>query len=53
VIRLGAVALDCADPQALGDFYSELTGWPVAFASENFVAVGDPGGVFLTMHRGR
>lgn len=50
-IRLGAVALDCADPQGLGDFYAELTGWPVAFASEAFVAVGDPGGTFLTMHR--
>lgn len=39
-LRLGAVAIDCADPAALADFYRDLTGWPIAFSSEDFVALG-------------
>lgn len=50
-IALGAVALDCADPKVLGDFYAELTGWPVAFATDSFVAIGTPGTVVLTMQQ--
>lgn len=50
-IRFGAVALDCADPRTLGDFYARLTGWSVAFSSDRFVAVGEPGTVYLTMHQ--
>jgi hypothetical protein len=38
-IRLGSVSLDCADPVALGTFWSELLGGEVAFSSEEFVAV--------------
>jgi hypothetical protein len=38
-IRLGSVALDCADPVALGAFWSQLLGGEVAFSSEDFVAV--------------
>ena len=26
--RIGSVVLDCPDPRALADFYSELLGWP-------------------------
>ena len=28
-LRVGLVALDCDDPEALADFWSRLTGWPV------------------------
>ena len=38
-IRLGSVALDCADPVALGAFWAELLHGDVAFSSEEFVAV--------------
>ena len=38
-IRVGSVALDCADPIALGAFWAELLGGEVAFSSEEFVAV--------------
>lgn len=40
-MRLGAIALDCADPPTLGAFYSELTGWPIAYSSADFLALGD------------
>jgi catechol 2,3-dioxygenase-like lactoylglutathione lyase family enzyme len=39
-IRLGAIALDCADPAALAEFYRRLTGWSIAYSSEDFVALG-------------
>jgi hypothetical protein len=38
-IRLGSIALDCADPIALGSFWADLLGGEVAFSSEEFVAV--------------
>jgi hypothetical protein len=38
-IRLGSIALDCADPTALGRFWASLLGGEVAFSSEGFVAV--------------
>lgn len=40
-VRLGAVAIDCGDPPALGAFYSELTGRPIAYSSPDFLALGD------------
>jgi hypothetical protein len=38
-IRLGSVALDCADPVTLATFWSKLLGGEVAFSSDHFVAV--------------
>jgi hypothetical protein len=38
-IRLGSIAIDCADPAALGSFWSELLGGEIAFSSGEFVAV--------------
>ena len=29
IARFSLVALDCPDPQALAEFYSAVTGWPV------------------------
>ncbi|MGI8577645.1 MAG: VOC family protein [Nocardioidaceae bacterium] len=37
--RLHHVILDCPDPAALADFYSELLGLPVTYRSEDFVVV--------------
>lgn len=38
-IRLGSIALDCADPASLGAFWANLLGGQVAFTSADFVAV--------------
>jgi hypothetical protein len=38
-IRLGSIALDCADPTALGEFWAKLLQGEVAFSSDDFVAV--------------
>jgi hypothetical protein len=38
-IRLGSVALDCADPATLAAFWAKLLGGEVAFSSDHFVAV--------------
>lgn len=38
-IRLGSVALDCADPTTLAAFWAKLLGGEVAFTSDHFVAV--------------
>ncbi len=39
LVRFGAVSLDCADPQALGDFWAQLLGGEVTYRSDGFVAV--------------
>ena len=33
------VIIDCPDPQALADFYSELLGLPVTYRSPDFVVI--------------
>ncbi|MGO8872488.1 MAG: VOC family protein [Acidimicrobiales bacterium] len=38
-IRLGSIALDCADPAALANFWADLLEGEVAFSSDEFVAV--------------
>lgn len=38
-IRFGSLALDCADPAALGAFWASLLEGEVAFSSDTFVAV--------------
>lgn len=49
-IRLGAVAVDCADPGPLAEFYAAFAGWEIAFRNESFAAVG-AGSTWLTMQR--
>ncbi|MHB1087871.1 MAG: VOC family protein [Acidimicrobiales bacterium] len=41
-IRLGEVALDCADPSALADFWAGLLGGEIVWASDDFAAVKIP-----------
>lgn len=48
--RLRAVAVDCADPEALADFWVKLAGGEVAFSSPQFVAVGF-GGMWVSLVR--
>jgi len=37
--RLASIALDCADPGALGAFWAALLGGAIEFSSDDFVAV--------------
>lgn len=37
--RMHHVIIDCPEPAALAEFYSELLGQPVTFSSEDFVVV--------------
>ena len=37
--RMHHVIIDCPDPAALAEFYSELIGHPVTYSSEDFVVV--------------
>ena len=39
--ELSGVALDCPDPQALAEFYSQLTGWPVVYTSKDWCSIGE------------
>ena len=43
-IRLGGVNMDCADAQAMADFYGRLLGWEVAYRDHDFISMRDPGG---------
>ena len=38
-IRLGSIALDCADPGPLSRFWADLLGGQVAFSNDDFAAV--------------
>ena len=38
-IRLGSIALDCADPGRLASFWADLLGGEVAFTSDAFAAI--------------
>lgn len=38
-VRLGSIAVDCADPAALGSFWAALLGGEIVFVSNEFVAV--------------
>ncbi|WP_026129595.1 VOC family protein [Nocardiopsis prasina] len=39
--RLRAVTIDCPDPGALADFYSELLGLPVTRRDHDWAGIGD------------
>lgn len=41
--RLHHVVLDCPDPRALAEFYSDLLGDPVTYADDDFVVVSTSG----------
>jgi catechol 2,3-dioxygenase-like lactoylglutathione lyase family enzyme len=45
--RLRNVALECADPKALANFYRELTGWQVVNDEPDWVTLGDGGEIRL------
>jgi hypothetical protein len=49
-VRVGEIAVDCADPPALAKFYADLTGVEPGFTSDTFAAfkVQD---VWIAMHR--
>lgn len=36
---LSMVNLDCADPQALGSFYSAVLGWPVTYSDADYAMI--------------
>lgn len=44
IARLELTALDCADPEALADFYSRITGWPVGHRSDGWIELDSGGG---------
>jgi catechol 2,3-dioxygenase-like lactoylglutathione lyase family enzyme len=39
--RLHHVVIDCPDPAALADFYSELIGLPITYRSDDWVVVAE------------
>jgi hypothetical protein len=42
---VAAILTDCADPAALGRFWTEAAGWPVAYAEEHITGLRAPSGV--------
>ncbi|UKY50622.1 VOC family protein [Streptomyces inhibens] len=51
LIKLGVVALDCPDPQALADFYAKVLGWQVTGGDDEWVEVAGPDGRALAFQR--
>jgi catechol 2,3-dioxygenase-like lactoylglutathione lyase family enzyme len=41
IASLSGIALECPDPAALADFYSQVTGWPIVYADAEWYSVGD------------
>jgi catechol 2,3-dioxygenase-like lactoylglutathione lyase family enzyme len=48
---LRGVILDCADPNALARFYQALTGMPIGFSTDEFVALTGGAGCDLGFQR--
>ena len=48
--RLGAIAVDCADPAALSEFYRAVLDLEVVFSSADLVVLSGAG-VFLTFEK--
>ena len=42
--QLAGVNMDCADAEAMAEFYGRLLGWEVTYRDDDFVAMKDPGG---------
>jgi len=43
-INFGGVNMDCADAQAMAEFYGRLLGWQVTYRDDDFISMQDPGG---------
>jgi catechol 2,3-dioxygenase-like lactoylglutathione lyase family enzyme len=43
-MRLATVCIDCADVDAMADFYGRLLGWDVTFREPNWALMRDPAG---------
>jgi catechol 2,3-dioxygenase-like lactoylglutathione lyase family enzyme len=39
--RFSGIALECRDPSTLAAFYTALTGWPIVYASDDWVSIGE------------
>src|SRR3990172_5699471 len=42
--HIAAVNMDCADAEAMADFYGRLLGWEVTYRDDDFVTMQDPAG---------
>jgi catechol 2,3-dioxygenase-like lactoylglutathione lyase family enzyme len=42
--RLATICIDCADANAMADFYGRLLGWDVTFREQNWALMRDPAG---------
>jgi predicted enzyme related to lactoylglutathione lyase len=52
IARMSVIALDCPDPRALAQFYSELTGWPVERdSSDTWIELEADGPVTIACQR--
>lgn len=49
--KLWSVTLDCAEPQALADFWAKALDGKIAYTSENFVGVETPSGLWIGAYR--
>ncbi|MCK2212603.1 VOC family protein [Actinomadura sp. ATCC 31491] len=43
--KLLAVSLDCPEPKKLAEFYHEITGWEITYATDEYAAVSDGDGL--------
>ncbi len=44
-VKLYGITLDCPDPAAMGEFYSKIAGFEVAYSSESYVGLTSESGV--------
>lgn len=42
-IKFYSVVIDCSDPRALAEFYARLTGWQLAFVTDECAIIAPPG----------
>lgn len=49
-MKLAAIALDCADPNGLAEFYRDLLGLEIRHTGDGFVALAGAT-IWLTLHR--
>lgn len=47
IATFSLVAIDCPQPRALADFYSAITGWPVAQDDADWVQLRSDGGATM------
>lgn len=43
-LRIETINFDCADPEAMAEFYGQLFGWEVTFRDDDFILMRDPAG---------